>query len=158
MPWDARVTCRLLKLFTADAAMLHCEGAAPPLVRTEAPPVFAQAVVAAGFFEDIRISVPKTALAVHEGYSMHVVSSNIAVSMGPMTEAVMADGGGGSLLAAAPPVPPFGMLQGKLLRGMSGGPVMDVRCGVMGVISIASTNSAFVNLDEVDAWLREQGE
>ena len=153
LPRGARVTCRLLKVFTGDAAVLRCKEASPPLMRTSAPPVFAQAVVAAGFFADS--TGIETALSVHDNFSMHVVSSSIAVSMGPLAVAKAMAGGDASLNdgVAPPPLAPFGMLQGTLLQGMSGGPVLDVHCGVVGIISRASTNSAFTVLDEVDAWL-----
>ncbi len=49
--------------------------------------------------------------------------------------------------------PSFGMLQGKVLKGMSGGPVLDAHCGVVGIISRFSTNTAFALMDEVDALL-----
>ena len=84
---------------------------------------------------------------------MHVVSSNIAVSMGPLAELELLAGGGVPLPAVVPPQHPFGMLHGKLLQGMSGGPVMDVHCGVVGIISRLFTNTAYSTLDEVDAWL-----
>ena len=148
---DTRVKCRLLKVFTSDSAVLHCEDASPLLVRSGASPVFAQAVVAAGFFYD-KTGIT-TALSVHDEFSMHVVSTNIAVSMGPQDELKLLAGGGVPLLAVVPPQHPFGMLHGKLLQGMSGGPVMDVRCGVVGIISKRTINTAFTNLDEVDAWL-----
>ncbi len=148
---DTRVKCSLLKVFTSDSAVLRCEDAPPLLVRSGANPVFAQAVVAAGFFEDK--NTIKTVLSVHDQYSMHVVSSNIAVSMGPLAELELLAGGGVPLPAVVPPQHPFGMLHGKLLQGMSGGPVMDVRCGVVGIISQRTTNTAFTNLDEVDAYV-----
>lgn len=148
---DTRVKCGLLKVFTSDSAVLRCEDAPPLLVRSGASPVFAQAVVAAGFFND-KTGIT-TALSVHDEFSMHVVSTNIAVSMGPEDELKHLAGGGVPLLAVVPPQHPFGMLHGKLLQGMSGGPVMDVRCGVVGIISQRTINTAFTNLDEVDAWL-----
>jgi hypothetical protein len=37
---------------------------------------------------------------------------------------------------------------------MSGGPVLDAQCGVVGIIHGAGKNTAFVSLDEVDEWLR----
>ena len=82
---------------------------------------------------------------------MHVLSSSIAVSMGPAAARLAATGGG--LLPHNVTQPLFGMLQGKALQGMSGGPVLDVHCGVVGIISRVSTNTAFSTLDEVDAWL-----
>jgi len=154
LAWDTRVKCRLLKVFASDSAVLRCEDASPLLVRSGASPVFAQAVVAAGFFNDKSGGIT-TALSVHDQFSMHVVSTNIAVSMGPLAELELLAGDGVPLLAEVPPQNPFGMLHGKLLQGMSGGPVMDVRCGVVGIISRRTTNTAFTNLDEVDAWLQQ---
>jgi len=154
LAWDTRVKCRLLKVFASDSAVLRCEDASPLLVRSGASPVFAQAVVAAGFFNDKSGGIT-TALSVHDQFSMHVVSTNIAVSMGPLADLELLAGGGVALLAEVPPQNPFGMLHGKLLQGMSGGPVMDVRCGVVGIISRRTTNTAFTNLDEVDAWLQQ---
>ena len=157
LPWNTRVACRLLKVLTGDAAVLRCKDASPLLMRTSAPPVFAQAVVAAGFSAD-----SSGIQSVYESIFMHVAPSRIAVSMGPLAVAKTLAGGGALLhnaVAAPPPLAPIGMLQGMLLQGMSGGPVLDVHCGVVGIISSASTNSAFTMLDEVDAWLqREQWE
>jgi hypothetical protein len=145
---DSRVKCHLLDTFWgSDAAVLRCEDKSPPLLRTGATPVFAQAVVAAGFFSGSSITSP---LSVHEDYSMHVLSSTVAVSLGPFAEAE-ASARGLVLQSNLPPF--FGMLQGKVLKGMSGGPVLDVHCGVVGIISGFSTNTFFYPLDEVDAWM-----
>ena len=89
---------------------------------------------------------------------MHVLSSTIAVSLGPGPAAQAAAGGESWPRTLTPLQPPFGMLQGKALKGMSGGPVMDVHCGVVGIIKGYSTNSVYSTLDEVDAWLQEAGE
>jgi hypothetical protein len=154
---DSRVTCWLLKSFPAsDSAVLRCADAPPLLRRTASAPVFAQAVVAAGFFrEDFPNPVLLPPLSVHDSFAMHVLTSTIAVSMGPGAATLAASGGGlsgGGLSLPTHTQPPFGVLQGKALRGMSGGPVLDVHCGVVGIISRLTTNTAFGSLDEVDAW------
>ena len=46
-----------------------------------------------------------------------------------------------------------GVLQGKAIKGMSGGPVLNAQCGVVGIISARGKNTAFSSLDDVDAWL-----
>ncbi len=156
LPRESRVTCWLLKcLPTSDSAVLRCADAPPLLLRAAPAPVFAQAVVAAGFF---RVPFPDPAflppLSVHDSFAMHVLTASIAVSMGPGAATLAASGGGLSPPTLTQPL--FGVLQGKALHGMSGGPVLDVHCGVVGIISWLSTNTAFANLDEVDAWLLEE--
>jgi hypothetical protein len=151
---ETRVKCRLLKTFPAsDSAVLRCEDAAPPLRRTLRAPVFAQAAVAAGFFKGPVSNYPPT-LSVHDDFAMHVLSSSIAVSLGPVTAKWAAPGGGS--LPRTRAQSSFGMLQGRVLQGMSGGPVLDVHCGVVGIISAFSTNTDFGTLDEVDAWLQHE--
>ena len=158
---ESRVTCRLLKsLPTSDSAVLRCADAPPLLRRAASAPVFAQAVVAAGFylekFPDPDFPPP---LSVHDHFAMHVLTSTIAVSMGPGAASLAASGGGlsgGGLSLPTHTQPPFDVLQGMALQGMSGGPVLDVHCGVLGIISRRSTNTAFANLDEVDAWVMKE--
>jgi uncharacterized membrane protein YgcG len=168
---ESRVTCWLLKsLPTSDSAVLRCADAPPLLRRTASAPVFAQAVVAAGFFQTFYDPDFPPPLSVHDNFAMHVLTSTIAVSMGPGAATLAASGGGlsggglfggglsggglsgGGLSLPTRTQPPFGVLQGKALQGMSGGPVLDVHCGVVGIISRLTTNTAFGSLDEVDAW------
>ena len=82
---------------------------------------------------------------------MHVLSSTVAVPLGPGAQTWAAASSGLPIDAS---LAPFGMLQGQILKGMSGGPVMDAQCGVAGIISGFATNSAFAKLDDVDAWRR----
>ena len=137
--------------FSSDSAILFCKDSPPALKRSATAPVFAQAVVSAGYFED-RTGIP-TQLSVHDDYSMHVLSSTIAVSVGSRGEHVAAASDGPAL----PTSQPYGFLQGQVLQGMSGGPVLNSQCGVLGVISRVTTNSAFASLDDVDGWLLEEG-
>jgi hypothetical protein len=157
---EARVICRLLEsLPTSDSALLRCEDAPPLLRRASSAPVFAQAVVAAGFYhENFPDPVFPPPLSVHNNFAMHVLTSTIAVSMGPGAAFAASGGGlsGGGLSLPTHMQPPFGVLQGMALLGMSGGPVLDVHCGVVGIISRRSTNTAFAYLDEVDAWVMKE--
>lgn len=117
--------------------------------------------MAAGFFLTVPDPVFPLPLSVHDNFAMHVLTSTIAVSVGPGAATLAASGdglsggglSGGGLSLPTHTQPPFGMLQGKALHGMSGGPVLDVHCGVVGIISRRGTNTVFANLDEVDAWL-----
>ena len=40
-----------------------------------------------------------------------------------------------------------------MVNGMSGGPVMDTSCGVLGVNHASALSSGFAGLDEVDTFL-----
>lgn len=93
-----------------------------------------------------------TLTPVANSVAMHVMPSVITATLGPVP--VSASSGGALLPDLQSPSPLFGFLRDQVLHGMSGGPVMDAQCGVVGIIHGLTINTAFVSLDEVDEWLR----
>ena len=50
-----------------------------------------------------------------------------------------------------------GFVDGLVTRGMSGGPLLDLRCGVVGVLhGKGCESSIFMGLDAVDAYLAQK--
>ena len=95
--WGVRVKCTLVNAtFLSDSALLRCTDSAPLLVRASSPAVLAQAVVAAGYCNDVQNVTP---FSVHQRVSLQLLSSTVSVSMGPYLEGLAADQG-------APPPPP----------------------------------------------------
>ena len=141
--WGVRIKYLLVNVtFPSNSAVLRCVDSAPLLARAPYPPVFAQAVVAAGYCSDAE-SV--TAFSVHDKVSLHMLSSTVSVSMGP-GEKVLATQG-------APPPPPLvrlysGGLQGKAIGGMSGGPVLNAQCSVLGASSVPAAKTLLLQ-----AWM-----
>jgi hypothetical protein len=151
LAWGARVRCQLLTNFTSDSAVLRCKDAAPVVTRALAAPRFAQAVVAAGFHSGALDMDP---LVVHKSVALFMLPSSIAATMGPMPVEATS---GHSPLAMMDNSKAHGFIQGRAVQGMSGGPILDAQCGVVGILHAAAKNTAFVSLDEVDEWLRVGG-
>ena len=76
----------------------------------------------------------------------------------------------GSTLGSGPPVRPTsrystdhrgfrvaGVVEQPTAPGMSGGPVLDKECNVLGVKHISAASSGFASLDEVDEFLSAEG-
>ena len=150
------VNCSLLAIFgrPSDTALLHCPGAAgiPPLRRRANAAAFFLPAATAGFAADelvsseyslplrrmalnIRLSYVGTTLGA--GRPAHPTSSHGTDSFGYRVAGVVEQG---------------------TVGGMSGGPVVDASCGVLGVNHVSLLSSGFAGLDEVDQRMSEMFE
>ena len=144
------MTCDLAATFgtPADSAVLLCEARhdAPRLRRRTDPVSLSLPVAAAGFTPDAL------------NHSEYNILTNTALSVRLSRV--------GTTLGSGPAVYPTfrgrtdhrgfsvaGVVEQPTAPGMSGGPVLDKDCGVLGVNHISAVSSGFVSLDEVDAYL-----
>ena len=141
-----------------DAAVLDCPDALSGVALARASPPRSLTVTAIGFVED---SFPSWKSPYHvsgaSGVAVNVLTAHVANVAGPLPQ-------GGSCKPTAAteppviwPVTPAGFFDIVIEPGMSGGPLLDARGGVLGIIhGHACRASAFVSLDAVDAYLGER--
>lgn len=145
------VACVLLGAFgrPGDSALLHCPGAAgtPPLRRRPGAAEFFQPVAASGFSLDA-LSASEYALP-SVGKSLHIRLSHVGTTLGVAPRFASSRGidSLGYIVA--------GVVEQGIAPGMSGGPVVDASCGVLGVNHVSLQSSGFAGLDEVDNHMSE---
>jgi hypothetical protein len=148
------LTCDLAATFgtPADTAVLSCKAQhdAPRLRRRTDPVSLSLPVAAVGFTND---ALNHSEYIITKGNALSVRLSRV-----------------GSTLGSGPPVRPTsrystdhrgfrvaGVVEQPTAPGMSGGPVLDKECNVLGVNHISAASSGFASLDEVDEFLSAEG-
>ena len=146
------VACALLDTFghPGDSALLFCPGAAgtPPLRRQPEAAGYFLPVAASGFASDA-LNASEYALP-SLGKSLHIRLSHVGTTLGVgQAPARPASSHGidslGYIVA--------GVVEQGIALGMSGGPVVDTSCGVLGVNHAIAQSAGYASLDEVDSLL-----
>jgi hypothetical protein len=144
------MTCDLEAIFgaPADTALLSCEAQhdAPRLRRRTDPVSLSLPVAAAGFTAD---ALNQSNYSIHEGIALSVRLSRVGTTLGsgPAVHSTFRSRTDHRGFSVA------GVVEQPTSPGMSGGPVLDKDCGVLGVNHITAASSGFASLDEVDAYL-----
>jgi len=163
--------CHLERVFESpnDLAVLSCPhaaatsaaaaaaAAAPPLLLRSSGFRLGLAVAAAGFVDDAFAGTPRFSLPKFPAISLKLTFARIANVAGYWNNVTC------DVLQSSPATPvqwrvnAAGFVDGLVTRGMSGGPLLDLRCGVVGVLhGKGCESSIFMGLDAVDAYLAQQ--
>ena len=147
------MACALLGIFgrPGDSALLHCPGAAgtPPLRRRPGAAGVFLPVAASGFADDALNSTEYALPSL--GKSLHIRLPHVGTALGVgKAPARPASSHGidslGYIVA--------GVVEQGIALGMSGGPVVDASCGVLGVNHATAQSAGYASLDEVDSLMR----
>ena len=155
--------CVAEKVFSSpeDAVVLVCAGAgvaaagASALSRAVDSPHLGLSVVAAGFVTDAFGGLPQFSLPLYPLISVKLTFSRVSNAAGHWNNESCDVAHTGP--ATRPPwtIEPGGFFDGLVTRGMSGGPVINLRCGVIGIThGKGCESSIFARLDAVDKYLR----
>jgi hypothetical protein len=147
------MACTLLAIYgrPSDAALLHCPGAAGtlPLRRRAGSPAFFLPAATAGFADDALVtseySLPLT------GKALNIRPSYVGTTLGAGRPAHSTSSYGTDSLGYRV----AGVVEQGTVFCMSGGPVLDASCGVLGVNHVSLQSSGFAGLDEVDNHMSE---
>lgn len=141
-----------------DSAILHCPDAPHGVSLARASLPRSLTVTAIGFTEDAFPPPSPYHVSGESGAAVNVPIARSANVAGPVPQ-------GGSckpVSNASPtvkwPVTPEGFFDTLVEPGMSGGPLLDARGGVLGIIhGNACRSTAYISLDTVDAFLVSHG-
>ena len=161
------LTCVVEKVFESpeDAAVLACVGAGvaaagvSALSRAVGVPRLGLSVVAAGFVTDAFGKSPQFSLQLDPLITVKLTFSRISNVAGHWNNETCDVAHTGPAMRPAWYIEPGGYFDGIVTRGMSGGPVLNLRCFVVGIThGKGCESSVFARLDAVDKYLREKAE
>ena len=150
-----------------DAAVLVCAGAgagatatpaaagAAALSRAGGSPRLGLSVVAAGFVADAFSGTPMYSLPHDSRTTIKLTFARVSNTAGHWNNESCDVAHTGSATRPTWSIEPGGFFDGLVTRGMSGGPLLNLRCIVIGIIhGKGCESSIFARLDAVDKYLR----
>ena len=148
-----------------DAAILVCAGAgatatpaaagASALSRAGGSPRLGLSVVAAGFVADAFSGTPMYSLPFDSRTTIKLTFAHVSNTAGHWNNESCDVAHTGSATRPTWSIEPGGFFDGLVTRGMSGGPLLSLRCVVIGIIhGKGCESSIFARLDAVDEYLR----
>ena len=152
--------CSIMAIFKSpnDLAVLSCPGApidAPSLLVSTGSQL-GLSVAAVGFVDSPFANTPRFSLPAFPSISLKLTVAHLSNVAGYYNN-VTCDTLQASPSSVVWPVEPTGFIDGLITRGMSGGPLLDLRCGVVGVLhGKGCESSIYMGLDAVDKFLWNQ--